>query len=73
MGIVDLSREAAVSKVLEAELQSQKKKALIIGNRSTKFYHLPESVFYDKIPEEYRVYFETEEQARKAGYIKSIK
>ena len=44
----------------------------IIGNRGTRVYHLPSSIFYDKIPEEFRVYFNSEEEARKAGYIKSI-
>lgn len=46
--------------------------ARIIGNRGTKVYHLPSSVFYDKIPEEFRVYFNSEEEAGKAGYTKSI-
>lgn len=45
----------------------------IIGNRSTKVYHLPSSIFYDKIPEEFRVYFNTEEDARKAGFTASIR
>ncbi len=45
----------------------------IIGNRSTKVYHLPTSIFYDKIPEEFRVYFNTEEDARKAGFTASIR
>ncbi|MEA2062527.1 MAG: SH3 domain-containing protein [Gemmatimonadota bacterium] len=45
----------------------------IIGNTVTKIYHLPLSVFYDKIPEEYRVYFDTEQRAVQAGYTKSIK
>ena len=48
-------------------------KRAIIGNRATRVYHLPESVYYDKIPEEFRVIFSSEEEARKAGYTKSIK
>lgn len=44
----------------------------IIGNTATKVYHLPGSVFYDKIPEEFRVIFRSKEQARQAGYVKSI-
>ena len=56
-----------------ASIQSQSVKGNIIGNTATRIYHLPESIFYDKIPEELRVYFNTEEQARKAGYVKSIK
>jgi len=46
---------------------------VIIGNRVTRVYHLPESVYYNKIPEEFRVIFNSEEEARKAGYTKSIK
>jgi uncharacterized protein YgiM (DUF1202 family) len=56
-----------------AGFQSQGIQRPIIGNKATKVYHLPGTVFYDKIPEEFRVYFYTEEQARKAGYTKSIK
>jgi len=56
-----------------ASIQSQGVKGRIIGNTATRIYHLPESIFYDKIPEELRVYFNTEEQARKSGYVKSIK
>ena len=60
-------------KAIEAGLRAEQGKKQIIGNKATKVYHLPGSVFYDKIPEEFRVYFTTEEQARKAGYTKSIK
>ena len=56
-----------------ASIQSQGVKGRIIGNTATRIYHLPESIFYDKIPEELRIYFNTEEQARKSGYVKSIK
>ena len=60
-------------KAIEAGLRAEQGKKPIIGNKATKVYHLPESVFYEKIPEEFRVYFTSEEQARKAGYTKSIK
>jgi len=56
-----------------ASIQSEGVGKKIIGNTATRIYHLPESIFYDRIPEEFRVYFDSEEQARKAGYIKSIK
>ena len=56
-----------------ASIQLQSVKGKIIGNKATRIYHLPESIFYDKIPEELRVYFVTEDQARMAGYVKSIK
>jgi len=51
----------------------QTRSGRIIGNRATKVYHLPSSVFYDKIPEEFRVYFNSEEDAQKAGFTKSIR
>ncbi len=44
----------------------------IIANKATRVYHLPGSIFYDKIPEELRVIFRSEERARQAGYTKSI-
>lgn len=44
----------------------------IIANKATRVYHLPGSIFYDKIPEELREIFRSEDQARKAGYTKSI-
>lgn len=40
----------------------------IIGNRSSKIYHLPGQTSYDRIKEENRVYFDTEEDAIRAGY-----
>ncbi len=45
----------------------------IIGNRATRFYHLPGSAYYDKIPEEFRVYFRSEELARQAGFTRSLR
>jgi len=65
--------QSSLSRTREADLSSQQGKKLIIGNKATKFYHLPDSKYYDKIPEEFRVYFNTEEQAKKAGYTKSLK
>ncbi len=44
----------------------------IIANTATRVYHLPGSIFYDKIPEELREIFRSEDRARKAGYTKSI-
>jgi micrococcal nuclease len=40
----------------------------IVGNRRSKVYHLPGQEHYDDVAEPNRVYFETEEAARAAGY-----
>lgn len=64
--------QSSISRTLEGNVNSQYGKKLIIGNKVTKVYHLPNSKFYDKIPEEFRVYFNTEVQAKKAGYTKSL-
>ncbi|RRD95357.1 hypothetical protein EII17_03685 [Clostridiales bacterium COT073_COT-073] len=45
----------------------------IKGNKKSKIYHLPNNVSYDKIKEENVVYFNTEEEAVKAGYRKAKK
>jgi micrococcal nuclease len=59
---------------------SQKKKAAwlnpetrgkIIGNIRSHIYHLPGQYAYSKISEKNRVYFDTEEEARKVGYRKA--
>lgn len=44
----------------------------IIANKATRVYHLPGSIFYDKIPEELREIFRSQDAARQAGYTKSI-
>lgn len=40
----------------------------IKGNRRSKIYHLPGSNHYDKVSPQNTVYFETEAQAKQAGY-----
>ena len=72
VGLPGILPQSSVSRTLEGDVHSQYGKKLIIGNKATKVYHLPDSKFYDKIPEEFRVYFNTEEQAKKAGYTKSL-
>ena len=72
MGLPGIVPQSSVSRTLESDVHSQYGKKLIIGNKATKVYHLPVSRFYDKIPEEFRVYFNSEEQAKKAGYTKSM-
>jgi len=72
MGLPGILPQSSISKTLEGDVHSQYGKKLIIANKATKVYHLPDSKFYNKIPEEFRVYFNTEEQAKKAGYTKSL-
>jgi beta-lactamase superfamily II metal-dependent hydrolase/methylphosphotriester-DNA--protein-cysteine methyltransferase len=43
----------------------------IIGNKNSKKYHLPGCPSYDSVTEKNRVYFNTEEEAIKAGYTKA--
>ena len=43
----------------------------IIGSKKSKIYHLPGQAYYEKVKEENRVYFDSEEEAIKAGYRKA--
>lgn len=43
----------------------------IIGNKGSKIYHLPGQASYGRIKRQNRVYFDTEEEAVKAGYRKA--
>lgn len=43
----------------------------IIGNWKSKIYHLPGQANYEKLKEENRVYFDSEEEAIRAGYRKA--
>jgi len=43
----------------------------IIGNWKSKIYHLPGQANYEKLKEENRVYFDSEEEAVRAGYRKA--
>jgi Metal binding domain of Ada len=40
----------------------------IIGNRTTRVYHLPWCIGYDAVAEQDRVYFDTPFEAKAAGY-----
>ncbi|MDH4099430.1 MAG: thermonuclease family protein [Nitrospirota bacterium] len=40
----------------------------IIGNKSSRVYHLPGQANYEHVKEKNRVYFDTEEEAIRAGY-----
>lgn len=43
----------------------------IVGNINSHIYHLPGQYGYDKVKEKNRIYFRTEEEARKAGFRKA--
>lgn len=43
----------------------------IIGNKNSMIYHVPGGAFYDKISARNRIYFNSEQEARNAGYRKS--
>ena len=43
-------------------------KGKIIGNRRSKVFHVPGQANYSRVSEENRVYFDTEEEAARAGY-----
>jgi micrococcal nuclease len=45
----------------------------IIGNKRSKIYHLPGQTGYSHVKEENRVYFNTEEDAIKAGYRRAMR
>lgn len=47
-------------------------KGKIIGNRKTMMYHLPGGAYYRKASPESRRYFGTEEEAKRAGYRRSL-
>ncbi len=50
---------------------AQKLKKKVIGNRDSKRYHLPGMKYYDKVKAYHRIEFDSEEEARKAGYSKA--
>jgi micrococcal nuclease len=43
----------------------------VIGNIRTNIYHVPGQRYYDAIDEKNRVYFQTEDEAQKAGFRKA--
>lgn len=43
----------------------------IIGNKNSLIYHIPGGGSYNKVSETNRVYFNSEEEAQKAGYRKA--
>ncbi len=69
------SEKNAVSNGAENQSAAENKDSApsgkVIGNKKSLIYHLPEGKFYNTILEENRVYFTSEEEAKKAGYRKS--
>jgi micrococcal nuclease len=63
LGIWDKKKRAAWS--------DPSRRGTIIGNLRTGIYHLPGEKFYDQVREKNRIYFRSEEEARKAGYRKA--
>src|SRR3989339_1465757 len=61
---------AAKVKVLQTPTETSGK---IIANRLSKIYHLPGHANYGRVKEENRIYFNTEEDAIKAGYRRAKK
>ena len=45
----------------------------IKGNKNSMIYHMPDGANYDKVAEKNAVYFDTEEDAIKAGYRRAEK
>jgi len=43
----------------------------VIGNIRTNIYHVPGQQYYDSIREKNRIYFQSEEEAQKAGFRKA--
>jgi micrococcal nuclease len=64
------SRGIWATKLKNTEFPSEKV-GKIIGNLKSKIYHLPSQANYEKIKEENRAYFDSEEEAIKAGYRKA--
>ena len=51
----------------------QPEKIHVVANSNSKFYHLPGMKYYNKIPNNRRVIFPSEEAAQQAGYRKSLR
>jgi len=55
-----------IPKVDSAKIQGK-----IIGNKNSMIYHIPGGASYDRISEQNRIYFNSEQEAQNAGYRKS--
>lgn len=59
------------SKEKKAVWSNPARRGKIIGNIRSHIYHLPGQHGYDKVSEKNRIYFETEEEAKGAGFRKA--
>jgi len=72
----ELQREAqenrrgvwGLSMASSTEIMPPKEKARIIASKRSRYYYRPGQFYYDKVEPRHRIYFETEEAARKAGF-----
>jgi micrococcal nuclease len=48
-----------------------RRRGTVIGNIRTDIYHVPGQRYYDSVGEKNRIYFQSEEDARKAGFRKA--
>ncbi len=63
-----INEQAGEASAKAGGVQTQGK---IIGNKNSMIYHVPGGAFYDKISEQNRVYFNSEQEAQGAGFRKS--
>ena len=56
------------NKAKRDEWSDPARRGTVIGNVRTDIYHLPGQRFYDAVNEKNRIYFQTEEEARNAGF-----
>lgn len=67
----NITQENQNSSLSEEKEQPYAANGKIIGNKKSMIYHVPDGKFYNTILEENRIYFNSEEDAKKAGYRKS--
>lgn len=63
-----INNQAVSASAKDSGVQTQGK---IIGNKNSMIYHVPGGAFYNKIGEQNRIYFNSEQEAQSAGYRKS--
>ena len=66
------SRSGLASAAREVGQPAAFRSGVIIGNRNSRVYHLPDGCpSYDRVAERNQVHFESEEQAQRAGFSKA--
>lgn len=71
LGIYSDDQEMITEKPEEQETVADTTQGKIKGNKRSKVYHCPGQKDYDNISEKNVIYFETEEEAKDAGYKKA--